>query len=34
VESAHHADAENGNSQVIAHRCLPNSMFASLQELR
>ena len=34
VEGTHHADAEYGDSQVIAHWCLPNSMVALLQELR
>src|SRR5512133_158788 len=34
VKRAHHADAENGDPQLIAHFCLRNSMFALLQELR
>ncbi len=34
VKRTHHADAENGDSQVIAHGCLRNSMVAPLQELR
>ena len=34
MEGAHHADAENGDPQVITHGCLRNSMVAPLQELR
>ena len=34
VEGTHHANAENGDSQVITHCCPPNSMVAPPQELR